>query len=184
MFVCPSVCTEQLDFLWTDFHEILYLGIFPNPVEKIQDSLKSDENNGNFTWRTMYIFDHIWLQLSYNEKYFGWKLYRKHILCSISFFFRKSCHIWDNMEKYCKTVQATDDNITRLMCIARWVPKATNTHIEYAILIAFPLQKWLHEHASSYLVPTLPAIFSTTKLMPTLKSLSYLLSGYNRFFQR
>ena len=34
------------------------------------------------------------------------------------------------------------------MCIACWIPKATNTHPEYVILIAFPLQQWLHERAS------------------------------------
>ena len=27
----------------------------------------------------------------------------------------------------------------RIVC---WIPKATNTHLEYAILIAFPLQQW------------------------------------------
>ena len=35
-----------------------------------------------------------------------------------------------------------------LMRIACRVPKATNTHSEYVILIAFPLQQWLHESAS------------------------------------
>jgi len=34
------------------------------------------------------------------------------------------------------------------MLIACWIPNATNTHLEYVILIAFPLQKWLHERAS------------------------------------
>ena len=34
------------------------------------------------------------------------------------------------------------------MRIARWTPKATNTHSEYVILIAFPLQRWLYERAS------------------------------------
>jgi hypothetical protein len=33
----------------------------------------------------------------------------------------------------------------RIIC---WIPKATNTHSEYVILIAFPLQQWLHERAS------------------------------------
>jgi len=28
------------------------------------------------------------------------------------------------------------------------MPKATNTHSEYVILIAFSLQQWLHERAS------------------------------------
>ena len=31
---------------------------------------------------------------------------------------------------------------------ACWIPSATNTHSEYVILIAFPLQQWLHERAS------------------------------------
>ena len=35
------------------------------------------------------------------------------------------------------------------MRIACLIPKATNTHSEYVILIAFPLQQWLHERAST-----------------------------------
>ena len=31
------------------------------------------------------------------------------------------------------------------MRIACWIPKATNAHLEYVILIAFPLQQLLHE---------------------------------------
>ena len=34
------------------------------------------------------------------------------------------------------------------MRIARWITKATNTRSEYVILIAFPLQKLLHESSS------------------------------------
>jgi hypothetical protein len=34
------------------------------------------------------------------------------------------------------------------MCIACWIPKAANTHSEYEILIAFSLQKGLHQRAS------------------------------------
>jgi len=34
------------------------------------------------------------------------------------------------------------------MRIAWWMPKATNTHSEYVILIAFPQQQWLHARAS------------------------------------
>jgi len=32
--------------------------------------------------------------------------------------------------------------------IACWIPKATDTHLEYVILIVFQLQQWLHERAS------------------------------------
>ena len=34
------------------------------------------------------------------------------------------------------------------MCIACWVPKATNTHSQYVILISLTLQQWLHERVS------------------------------------
>jgi hypothetical protein len=37
--------------------------------------------------------------------------------------------------------QATDDNIIRLMSIACWINKATHTHSEYVICIAFLLQQ-------------------------------------------
>jgi len=35
------------------------------------------------------------------------------------------------------------------MRIACWIPQATNTHSESEILIAFPLQQWLHVHHST-----------------------------------
>ena len=66
----PSVRMEQLISHWTDFHEIWYLRINRKSVEKIQVSLKSDENNRYFTWRPIYIFNHISLISSQNEKCF------------------------------------------------------------------------------------------------------------------
>jgi hypothetical protein len=41
---------ELLGCHWTGFHEIWYFSIFRKSVEKIQVSLKSDMNNGYFTW--------------------------------------------------------------------------------------------------------------------------------------
>jgi hypothetical protein len=35
---------------------------------------------------------------------------------------------------------------TRFAC---WIRKATNTHAEYVIHFAFPLQQWLHERPST-----------------------------------
>ena len=52
------------------------------------------------------------------------------------------------MEKYRRTRQATDDNIIRRMPFARSITKATDTHSEYVIPIAFLRQQWLREHAS------------------------------------
>jgi len=51
----------------------------------------------------------------------------------------------DKVEKCGRVGQATGDNKLRS---AFWIPKATNTHSEYIILITFPLQQWLHESAS------------------------------------
>jgi hypothetical protein len=42
-----------------DFHEIHILVVVENSIEKIRFSLKSDNNNGHFTWSPIYIFDHI-----------------------------------------------------------------------------------------------------------------------------
>jgi len=54
-----SVRMEHLGAHWENFHEILYLSTFRKSVQRIQVSLKSNKNNGYFTWRPIYIFDHI-----------------------------------------------------------------------------------------------------------------------------
>jgi len=54
---------------------------------------------------------------------------------------RKSCTLWDNVENYVTARQATGDNITWHTCFACWIFKATKTHSEYVIIIAFPWQK-------------------------------------------
>jgi hypothetical protein len=41
------------------------------------------------------------------------------------------------MEKYGTAGQATDGDIVRYTSTACWIPKTTNTHSEYVILIAF-----------------------------------------------
>ena len=61
MSVRPSVPKEQLGSHWTDFHEIWYLNIFLEKLEKIQVSLKLDKKNEHFSWRPLDIFDHILL---------------------------------------------------------------------------------------------------------------------------
>ena len=51
--------------------------------------------------------------------------------------------MWQN------TVEADRSQMTiRSMRIACWIPKATHTHSDYVILIAFPLQQKLDERAS------------------------------------
>ena len=40
---------------------------------------------------------------------------KTHILCSITFS-RKSYYLWDNVEKYCRSRQATDENMVDAQC--------------------------------------------------------------------
>jgi len=69
-------------------------------------------------------------------------------ICTGLFFWpRKSSRLGENVEKCCRSERATDYNIIRRMHIACWITKGTNTHSEYVILIAFPLQHWLQECA-------------------------------------
>ena len=51
------------------------------------------------------------------------------------FSFRKSCGLLDNVEKYCRARQATDDDVIRRMRIACWITKDTATHSECVILL-------------------------------------------------
>ena len=51
--ICLSVYMKRLGSYWADFYEIWY---FPKTVRKNQVSLRSDKNNGYFTWIPTYIF--------------------------------------------------------------------------------------------------------------------------------
>ena len=133
---------EQLGSHWTDFYEIWYFSIFfQRSIEKNHLSLKSDKNNAYFTWTSMYIYDHISLNSSSNDKNFSDKSCRENLnthftFKNIFFFFLENRGVYEMMWK--NVVQRTP------YCL----PKTTNTHSEYVILIAFPLQQLLQEHAS------------------------------------
>ena len=70
---------------------------------------------------------------------------KTHTLCSITLW-RKSCRLWDNVEKYGRA-DRPQMAIWR-MRTACCITKPTNTHSEYVILIVFALQQWLKERAS------------------------------------
>ena len=50
-----------------------------------------------------------------------------HILKLLGCVSDKQCRLRDNVEKYGRAGQATDDNIIRRMRFACWITKATNT---------------------------------------------------------
>ena len=51
--------------------------------------------------------------------------------------FRKSCRLWDNVEKCSVAREATDDNTIRRMRFTWWITKATDTRSYYLILKLF-----------------------------------------------
>jgi hypothetical protein len=50
--------------------------------------------------------------------------------------------------KHSTATQATDDSLRGRTHLACWLTKATNTHSQYIILTAFPLQQWFREGTS------------------------------------
>jgi len=60
-------------------------------------------------------------------------------------YFRKSFRLWDNVEKYCRDGQNTEDNILKHLRTVSWIPKATNPLSECVILSAFSRQHGLHK---------------------------------------
>ena len=82
---------------------------------------------------------------------------KTHILCPVTFF-RKSTRLWDNVEK--NIVRwGRIQTIIWCMRIACWIPKATNPHSEYVILIAFQVPQWVHERVSVLRYDTVHVLF-------------------------
>jgi hypothetical protein len=97
--------------------------------------------------------------LSYLIQFFlGWEMFQTkekikiHILYSITFFFSKSRHLWDNVEKYCRAEQATKHNIKRGMRIACWITMAGYVHALRMCNTAFRRQQWFRERTSVLLL--------------------------------
>jgi len=66
--------------------------------------------------------------------------YQNKLFVFNNFFFRESCQLMDNVVKYGRTWQVTDDNIIRHAHITCCIPEATDTLSEYVVLIVSLLQ--------------------------------------------
>jgi hypothetical protein len=143
---------QQLDFHCTNPNEILYLSVFilRKSAEKIQFSLKSEKNNGTLHEdQYTFLISRSFILRMRNVLCKSYRVFQNktRVLFSITFY-PKSCRLWDNVERFYKAGQATDDTIIRRMRIACWIPEATDTHSEYLMLTAFPQWQWLRERAS------------------------------------
>ena len=145
---CPLICMEQLGSYWRDYHEIWYLSTLQKSVMKIQFSLKSGKNNlvlheDIYTFMTALPSVLLRMRNVCDKSCTG----NQNTQNSLSFS-RKTHRLWENVDNYCTAGHATGDETIWRMRFAWSVPKATNTHSEYVILIAFPLHQWLREHIS------------------------------------
>ena len=140
---------EQLGSHLTDFQEILCLRTFSKNIEKIQISLKYTVITGTLHEdRCIFrITPRLFLLRMRNVSD---KSCRENQ--NIHFVFNNSPPpenravyeiMWENIVE-----RGRPQMTIWRMRIARWIPKATNTHSEYVIIIAFPLQQWLREWAS------------------------------------
>jgi hypothetical protein len=136
---------EQLGAHWTDFHDIVYLIIFQ---KKLSRKFKFHWNIGITRTSpedryTYMIVPHSILRRVQNV----WdncciENWNTHFVFSKFFFYLALYEImWKN------TVETKRPQMSIWhLCFACWVHNARDTHWKYVILIAFPLQQWLHEH--------------------------------------
>jgi hypothetical protein len=97
---------------------------------------------------------------------------KTHILCSITFL-RKSCCLWDNVEKCGGARGATNDVTLWHIPVACWISKATRTRMDapghkherahahrhkYVMVITFPRQKWLANASRCYFIRIFPVL--------------------------
>jgi hypothetical protein len=131
-----TVQIEQLSSHWTDLKEIWYFSFFENLSRKVV-SLISSRTMG-ISHENQYIFLIISCLLLLRMRK------SKHMFCVQLIFFSKLQYLLDKMEKYCRTGQATDDNMAHVHCI---LDTFKHIHLDYKILISFPLEQWLHKCA-------------------------------------
>jgi len=125
------------------------LSIFWKYVDNIQVSLNSDNNNEYFTRKPIHMIVSRSISLIIRNVSRNIYTENKKMYLIIINFFRQYLLVlfYEIMRK-----NFVDPNGPRMTTwrtrIACWIPKTTETHSEYVILIASPLQQRLHERDS------------------------------------
>ena len=130
MSVPPSVCPHgKIRLPLEGFSWNLIFEYLSKTIEKLQVSLKQESNNGCLTWRLLDIFEHISLISSSNEKCFAVVVQeiRTHAVYSIAVF-RKSCLLWDNVEKLGRAGQGQRWQYGACALSAAYLMVQTHTH--------------------------------------------------------
>jgi len=160
---------QQFSSHSTNFDEFWYCSIFRKFIDKIQISLKWDKNDRYFTRRSIHIFDHILLVIlrmrNVSDAGCRENQYTQFMINTFVFENRAvDVIIWKNSVE-----PGTPRTIICRIHIACWIPRATNTHSDYVILIDFPLQQYLHERASmlhyTYIAYLVTSIYWLSKFL-------------------
>jgi hypothetical protein len=142
MPVCLAVRMEQLGFHVKDFRNVFSFEYFSKICWANTNFIKTWQNNvkTHVSWRlklsVFFLLRNVYTKVVEKIK--------AYILGSIIFF---NIVIYEIMWK--NTVQP-DSPLLTIWCmrIACWTNKAINIHSKYVVLIAFLLQRWLHERSS------------------------------------
>jgi len=137
----------QLGCHWTDCQENLCLIFFTKIFRENLNFTKSDKNGTLHEDLSTFMIcrSHLLRMRNISDKSCK-ENQNTHFIFNNLFSPRKSCRLWDNVGKYTVVPAGTDDSMSH--ALSCWRTKATSTHSEYVVLIAIPLQQWLHESAS------------------------------------
>jgi hypothetical protein len=141
--------------VWLAFHLQILLGAFAKFRKKTISFVMSVRlsvcPNGTarhqldgFSWNMIQLYENVSRKFKFHSNrgifllylahfFLEWEMFHTKVVdkikthvCSVTFFFRKSCRLWDHVEKYCTAGQP--QMTTWRMRTACWIPKATNTH--------------------------------------------------------
>jgi hypothetical protein len=142
---------------WPDFYVICYFSMFRKYAQKIEVSLKSDTNNGYFTWREdlgtfMIVSISVMLRIRNVSDESCRENQNTHFV--LNNFFRKSCRLWDNVGK-CGTARQATGKTIRHIHFACWITKATDAHSECQTYIFFHGNNGYAKAFQCYVIRTL-----------------------------
>jgi hypothetical protein len=120
----------------------------------------------------MKTYVHLWQYLP--EFIIEWEMFQTNLtrkntyFVYTNFFFRKSCHLWDNVEKH-DTAGLSINDIIRPMLIACWKTNAKHTHSEWVIHYFSTANMVRRPRPNISFIRTLPNLFSvrTDLLQPS-----------------
>jgi hypothetical protein len=97
-------------------------------------------------------------------------------------FFIENRAVYEIMSKNTVERDSLQTTVWR-MPIEFWITKVTDTHSEYVILIAFPLQQWFHDHASMLGYKHTVSLVSSQSSFSRLRS-TWMTSGNSAVWPR